>query len=306
MITQRLGLIDPMLGNGIVCKIEPKLATTPDQGRLLEFCICDYTCNFEELALYDVNNQADGYKNDKSSFFTQAAADTSTITFVLRNVKTSEETILNGNNTLGEFFDIGSFESSPLSTGYIVDWLKVFQNLTYGVYEVDIKEDVFGQETVSTSHRYKVIAYSERIANQTVKIESVLSACYLDSLDYTGVNWPVSIRIPGEFAGVNIEYESTDYQDQGRSYRDSFSKMRNTYNFQSELVPWSIAEKLLYVMFMANDLTISDYNLFNVRIYDKFPIKTDSANELVEPRGTNKLIINWTFRDRQDNIVAFD
>lgn len=268
----------PGLSTGFSCTQPSTQARFPTPERVKEFCLCDFDCAYKERVFYD-DDQSEGYRNDKTAILIDLMDESSTFEFVL-HLPNGNEVILN-NNDYGTFYDTEFNEKQPLKAGYLIDWHKVHEQTGInGEYYYTVNIDNYGVPSSFDSHVYILSKFDEFLADNTVKIESVNSGAILNGLDFRGMNWYRSVRLPGKINSYGLEFERVENID--RLTRKPIQVQETTIInglIQLYPVPSSIAIPLLENDMLSNDLKISGYDLFEFKEYVQLPIiKTNIEN----------------------------
>ena len=148
------------------------IVTLPEVGPQIDFCTCDYECEYENDVFADLTSSED-FRNDKSSFLIGLSADNSTLDIVLVD-SSGNETIIN-DNTFGEYFAKGTFtgENQVNYVGFIADWKKILTGLGAGKYYFKFTETTFGEEFVTESVKYRLYPYNENIVINTIRFRFI-------------------------------------------------------------------------------------------------------------------------------------
>ena len=264
-----------------------------------DLCICDYiTCPYEEKVFALTGGAY--YKNDKNEFLFRklTSFDVITIELHLAGVKVAD---LN-NNTYGTFFNgfpSGSAEQQ-LYVGYLLDWELVYNAFGVGKYTVVSNLLVIGNNSTFTSRVFNLSVYSDIAAYQTVRIESVQNGNIIgDEFDYTDLNWQQSVRIPAVFGNPDPQYTEDSYVDSDHFKKQIKDTMARDWFLQTKKINWEVANSLVYNKLMANEILITDYNIYAESIWRRVPVK---LKELSKPKisGNPSKIYNVTFVDDKD------
>ena len=141
--------------------IQSDAISIPDPEESIDFCYCDYECDWVQLSFYG----ADDYETDRSDFLVINPDDVAgTFEIFLINQFTGVQTQLT-DNTYGVYYGLGSFASQPDKGGFLVNWGLVASGLGPGQYKVLIKNTYFGQTVEKLSHVFHLLPYSPRLAN---------------------------------------------------------------------------------------------------------------------------------------------
>lgn len=286
---------------GIRAKIESNLlnpimqAEEPDRGF--------EKCGYSNLVLADTVN-TDIEKNDFKGFFykVEKAGDSLDLELEKFNGTWSSVSDLN-DSSMGEFWALGDFEDYPLYTAYKLQWRNVLSAHGEGQYRVKASGNILGESVEYISNSYNLKTYSTSLADKTVRIDSIMDG-YLEfpDIDFTGLEWEDSIRVPGFFGRRQATYDETFVPLTDQTDQQVRDNQTNEYTFQSNLVPCCITEEILDYHMFADELFISDYNANNhCYKYLNFPVKKSTVEDTaynVFDRGARLTI---TFNNRKGN-----
>ncbi len=293
-------------GSGNACKLlGPSLAEQPEPGEV-GFCICDFVrCQFIEK-VFASPGSTDYWKNDLDEFLFKrlVSADSVAIELHKDNVKVAD---LN-NNALGTFFNgfpSGNAEQQ-LYVGYLLDWKLVEAAHGVGIYTVVADLNIIGVQSTFTSRVFNLAIYSDIAAHQTVVIETVQNGNIIgNQFDFTDLNWVGRVRIPGVFGNPTPVYEDTSYVTADRKKAQIQAKMSREWILSTNKLPWEIVEVLIYNKLMANEIKITDFNIFAENIkkpWRRVDVKTKEP-EKVDTDGNPGKIYKITFVDAKDYFI---
>ena len=274
MIFKQIATGTQMALRGWSCTTPSKVIKLPSIEDQIDFCLCDFQCDYKEFAFVYPLNEEDVYRNDYRSFLLNLLDVSSTYSFVLVSSSGLETPLID--NTYGELFDKGFNPSQPLKVGYRIDWLKVFTNLGGGLYSVKISQTDFGNTVETETHKFDVKQFSELLSNNTVKIETNQKGVVLNGEDYEGMTWNNMVRIRGKFGNEKPQYEENKLQDS--NYIDyQVQKLKfNQYTLNTELIPSSIGDNLVDTDLMTDEILISNYDVFAYKQYRQLPVYFDT------------------------------
>lgn len=287
--------IKPGKSTGISCKQESPIIVIPLVED--EICPCFFNvCDYKETAFIYLEDVNDEYRNDKFSVLEELATDTSLYMIYLIAPDGSEIEITS--EDYGQMFEPGFNSEQPLQFGYVFEWHKVFnQVLQYGDYQVKIEIDNLGRISSKTSRIFNVCNFSELVALDTVRIETISTGCILNEKDYTGISWPQQTRIKAQFnfSGIveeNIFYENSQFSQQQNQKRKDFE-----YTLELGYMPYNPSEELIRREFMATQIFITDYNTTNYKNYNKIEVSQESME--IKPYSTrdNRRAFKIVFKD---------
>jgi len=298
---------DPMTDTGALTKktvgLVPRREDDPILGNVREtFNINDYDCCYEELAFADPNDPQSGYKNDKTALLFYLSLPTDTVTIKL--FKDCQEIATLNNNTYGTFFGF-SYWGDHTRVGFLVDWLLVYNAFGSGLYHMEADRIIINQNSQVKTHTYRLDLFDEYKADGTVKMRTITKGYIEGGVNYTGnnVQWVQEIRMNGYFGNSKPILETDNYQTTNRTVTQIKDQIVTDYTLTLEPIQINIFKPLIYDKLLANEILISDYNLFNP---EKFDSKAVVPTELIDaPEYFSTAYKSFTiqFRDRIQNII---
>ena len=243
------------------------------------------------------------FQNDIKAVLFKVFNVADTIDFFLEK-ETVEVAALN-DNTLGTFFPIGSFPTQPLLAGFKLEWEKVLAAHGEGNYKIRIERNlIIGNDIIFTIN-YNLKTFTAELADETIWIEWIHNGEIIDELDYTGIDWFQSIRLPGFFGNKQTEFEEEIFKD---SNFQTF-QIRNELTFPRLVeigpVPSCVSDFLTNLV-QANIIQITDYNLRN---HDYFlqqkVVRLSEINETTYDRE-RLAVYNLTFTDRKEDHIKIN
>lgn len=272
----------------------------PTQPPSLEFCFCDYECNYEELVL--ANDGVEDFENDKTSFLYERVDTTSgTITFTLIDSNGVEYPL--NSTTYGEYYDFGSFTDHPQKKGFIIEWYKVLTILGGGRYQVRIDVNNFSRPIEILSHYYRLRPYSERAADGTIRIKTIHDGFIQGGEDYTNMEWLKMVRIKGKVFEVTPILETDNYEDSQRKINQIQDKVYNEYSLELQRISGNLGRSITHDGILANKIYLNDYNLWSheiIRDLEVYPTEISEKRMYTKSRRGTYIL---KFQDKkQDNI----
>jgi len=279
--------------SGINSKITVSAISSPLSVLKNDFCYCASECNYIETAFAEPLGE--DYKNDRASFLFQKLSSSDTIVFDL--YKDGQKIATISDNTYGVYYD--GFDVAPLYVGFVLEWEKVIDLHGAGMYQVRTKRTILGVSDELESVIYRLLPYSDDHADKTVKIVGKQTGNIKGNpLDFTGLlpdGWAFYVRVDGWLKLVNPTYIQDNYLDSNDTRLQIQDKIVSNYEVNILQAPASVLNLFLKgFISLANDISITDYNLFNVQIYRDLKLYTQDFN--YEP------IMN---QRRQDLVVLF-
>ena len=251
---------------------EAKNVVIPQQGAIVDFCICNYECEYINQVF--ASDSIDQYKNDKSSFLISLTDGTSISE--IRLIGNGNDILIN-NDDYGQYFAKGSFTNTINQVnyvGFIADWKKIFDNLGAGQYYFTFKETVFNQDFETESVKYQLYPFSDELAHKTVKFNLVQNGVVEGGLDYTGLRWDTEVRIEGKFNYKAPILTIDNFPTSGRVKTQIQDKtIENFPNYETGLIPSKIGDLFVKKWGQCQiKLYLTDYNLFAYKKYEDFNI----------------------------------
>ncbi len=178
-----------------------------------DFCYCETECKYNPLVLAEVGGE--DYKNDKSQFLFRRLISGDSVEMKL--YKDGVELATLNNNTYGTFFN--GFASGniyqQLYVGYLLEWEEVYNLHGAGAYMIKTELNIVGNTSTVNSELYNLMGYSDRVADNTVRIETTQNGNILGSdFDFTGLEWFQSMRVRGNFYEDSESFEKNAYLTQ--------------------------------------------------------------------------------------------
>lgn len=290
----------PMEQTEFSTAMETNSIAIPTEQPTLDFCFCDYECDFEELVLADLADN-DSYKNDRTSFLIEAP-DTVGGAFAIRLIKSDGTSINLVDNTYGTYFGLGTISGQPTKAGYLVEWQKVATLQGFGVYSFEVDNTNFTNTITETSRYFRLMPYSETTANGTVKIETIHNGCVEGGIDYEGMDWIRSVRIPAIF-NPSYQFEEDNYFDTTNNKTQIRAQVVTNYTLSTERLPSSVMVPFIKDRLLANQIFITNYNLFS---FEDSRQKEVVASEIQEPSfasKSKKSSFEFKFEEKLQNII---
>ena len=311
MIFTDLIITDPMNQLFMATKLDAAPLPKVTDNVPVNFCYCDIECDYVERAFVDLSGD-DTRTNDKTSFLLRKQIAGDTITFVITKAGVDVATIVD--NTYGTYYVAGDLTipenpDSSLYVGFIADWKAIYQAFGGGVYQVRIDTTIIGVMNEYYSHRFRVSEYSDLAANGTVVISTVQNGnIESNPLDYTGLNWPQRIRIPGILYGKTPEFITDNYLDGDLRKTQIQDNIINTYTLETRQLDFSVANLLIYDLLLSNRILVTDYNILNedvirgAKTYNEVALYPEEIEEPKHFSRTTKRVYSFKFVDQLQNI----
>lgn len=275
---------------------------TSTEIEALDFCFCGIDCYDSYIEKAFTGGVSDeSWKKDKSSFLFRKVIDTDSVAIEIW--KSGSKVADISDNTFGTFYS--TFSQQPLYIGFVADWSLIIGSFGAGLYTIRATRTTLGQDNPFTSRTFHVMPFSEKLADQTVRIETYTNGNILSSeFDYQNLiegGWYQSIRISGRFGNVTptlIEDRLLDAQRKVVSVQDSIEQ---DYTLFTRYLPESVKKQLINQQTLTTKALITDYNLLNDEIIRELPVIASSFEEVKhQERGT---AYTMKFKDRFNNTI---
>lgn len=260
-------------------------------------------CCYTHMIFADLGSTND-FKNDYSGFYHQRQLSNETVNFFLYRFENDTEYALT-DGTYGQFFGFGFFDVNIDLKGYLVEWKKVLTVLGEGNYKIIKRITVAGVPVEFESFVFTLKQFSEKLADKTARIDVVMNGRLVKTgVDFTGVGWKHSLRVPGFFGRRDPQLEEDNLITRDYEKRQISMKQVNEYKFQTNKVPSCITDEIWDFLLFANHIYMNDYNLNN-HSYDfvKFGVKWSSNEGTEYTSRSRKATINLTFTDKFENNI---
>lgn len=253
-----------------------------------------YNCDYENVVM--ANDSGLDLENDKSSVLGMFADWTTAAVFVLQKLESGvyvdKNTIVD--NTFGEWFPQGSFDSKPKYAGFIAHWALILP--VYGVGEYRIKTtqtnplNPTGQDKFS--HPYCLSVFGCGGFDNTVRLEwhqnGKIGSMEKDEdiLDFADINWFNQYRIPNSIFGYpKSSYETEEIQYTNGEFEEVTDIQTQTYTLTIGLLPSYLHDIIKTYALMSGTLVVSDYSTNNPTQITNKKVKKSSG---YEPRWTKQ------------------
>lgn len=260
-------------------------------------------CCYTHIALADLTNSSD-FRNDYSAFYHQRQIPNETANFFLYRHEDGTEYPLN-NDTYGQYFGFGFFDTNINLKGYKIEWRKVLQELGEGNYKIIKRQNIAGASVEVNSFTFTLKHYTTHLADKTVRMDVVMNGrLEREGVEFKGTGWKHSLRVGGFFGRREPQFEE-DILVKRDYHRKQISMTQiNEYKFQTDLVPYCITNEILDFMLFANDIYMNDYNSNNHSYnYVKFGVKFNANEGTSYGSKTRKARLNLVFDDKFANAI---
>lgn len=272
-----------------------------------DFCTCLKQC-IPNLPAFTDEIGDDFYKNDKFALFMNTITGGSIVVKLYKEgldpIELTDNTY--GIYTLNEVAKIFRFELS---------FYKVWDNLGYGNYYFTI-DNLNGSGTIVQSlqsPKFALKKFSSKAANRTVRIETAQTGILKHGANYGSRSYLQQVRMYGSLtlSGQTIENSSLQLDDNSRSQLQIKDQLMPDYTLTLELAGSQQANFIMLDYLFANDVKISDYNVYNyvfdpsnpnALFYRSLPVKRTST-EFAQSR--TKLRKTFTIQMEYNNKNVF-
>lgn len=306
MIIQQIAYNTINSSTGVVAKLLgamlPKLADVPTN----DTCYCKYECEYTEKVFASADG-VDWWKNDKSTlplFQKLVLSDTIVFELYKDGVKVADIS----DNTLGNFYD--AFSLAPLYVGFVADWFKIKTIHGYGIYDIQVISTILGTAKTYYSQYFKLMPYSDDLANNTVRIESYQTGNILSSaFDYSLLlpelpnGWYQSYRIAGMFGWKTPKLEVKNYLTSNYKLTQIQDKISIEYTLETNLLPSTILNILMYDNILSNEFFVTDYTILNSEVFRRISVYPIDISKIEHLKHNRNQIISIKFADKTANII---
>jgi len=286
----------------IACATDTPFVQLPDEIRSIDFCPCNYVCDYEEPVFGFLEDITDTYKNDKSSFIGKKTDSTSLFEATIKNLTTGEDYLVT-DNTYGVYYPAGTLPEKPLYIAFIADWGKILENLGGGLYQIEFKENVFGVDYIQDTVKYRLEHFSDIRANNTVKFQFIQNGIKENGLDYTGLNFSYEFRLKGTFGGKQVILEVDNYLTSSRTVRQIQDKIRYSYEFTSSLIDATVLNSIWEIGLNANEILVTDYNVLNSERFENVSVVSLENPDINHYKNNPLVSVTIPFEDRKQTNV---
>lgn len=270
----------------------PKSVVTPTINLSIPEVCCD---------CFDVFGGGSGVQNDKTSLLFKRAISSDTITLKLK--KNGEEVATLNSNTLGSFYDFGTWTTHAGQEhyiGYVVDWDLVLSAHGFGTYVIDAERVILGNSDTISSDSYFLRQYDDLLANESVVFEWTHNGrIRSNEFNYADMDWTQYIRVKGKFGTWEPSLEKDEVIYSNYRIKQVQDEIINKYTFESKLIKYNISKVLILDMMLAGEIFATDFNLYNHRKdIIQLPIRQDEIPSIEELQGNEKAVLTLQFVDR--------
>ena len=282
MIYKEIQSGNQMLNTRWSCATSASVIDLPQSKESKDYCLCDYQneCTYYEFAFTDVEDNGNEYKNDYRKFLLNPLSTNSEFSFILIDKNNVEYVIYSNTESdprYAEIYNQGFNNRQGLQVGIKVIWWKVVFNLGFGEYRIKTIQNDFGNDTINTSHIFKVVPFNSTRANGTIKINVQNQGVTQNGTNWSGLGtFENMIRLKGRLVLIDPEITIESLIDSNQETRPVQSTSTDVYNLKLDRVPFDIGEALIHESVLMNWI-VTDYNLFNQDFRNKEMIVESSV-----------------------------
>lgn len=283
-----------VLTSGMSIRQQAPIIPTIPTDETKDFCNCLYECVYKEFVF--ASDNSNWWENDKSTFLYQKliAADTIDLKLYKNDVFVADLT----DDTYGEY--LNDYDN-PLYLVFIIDWRKVYDIFSYGIYRVEAEKNIIGIDSIDVSHDYHLMFYRDELAHGTIRIESYQNGNILRSpFDYTGMYLYRSSRIRGRLNKLEPKATIDNYEDTTRVFRQIQGRLTDQFELETYVLPIELGELLIYDSLLGNEFLVTDYNRFN-DVKRRTSLYLDEISERIKPDQQTGAAYLIKVSDRNDD-----
>lgn len=286
----------------LVSKFIVQSVRVPRQENANDFDYCAVECGFRERVFADLATD-DAHKNDRSSFLFRKVVPTDTIDFEL--FKNGSKVADINDDTFGLYYP--SFASQPLQIGFVINWKSVLSQLGHGSYQFKAQKNILGVDSTFQSRCFKLSQYNDENADGTVRIETLQRGNIISSdFDYTDLlenGWYSSYRLEGELVKQSLELESERYANTQYTSLQIKEQVNTVYRMRLHSFPSLILNALAYDSFLADEILVTDYNIYNTEIFRQLSLRVTNFGELSRLRKGRLQYIEVEMAKKTEDVI---
>lgn len=281
-------------------------------GNDCSFCLNGCTKDIPVFA-YSLDGD-DSYKNDFSSYITEAPEGGAVIGTLIRiETDGSETEYVITDDTYGTFYALSVMRDNVW--GFILDWFKVSLLLGNGWYKFNLKVENVATTVIvdKTTPCYRLKPYSCQAAHRTVRIETEQSGYIEDGFDYRNLArpdkltrvspWPQQIRWYGKFWALAPTLLTDNLVDNKRNSLQVQAQIIDNFQLRLEFIQTTVSKHFFKDNLLANKILISDYNRNNPEVYDNVRVNPVDITDRITHNLNKNEIFNVTLEEYQKNTL---
>lgn len=210
-------------------------------------------------------------------------------------------------NTLGIFtngFTTGdNVLEQQLYVNMELHWHNVFNIHGWGKYQIKANVNIIGVASVWESVVYRLLEFTDKRANKTVRVETVSNGKINGSIfDFTGLNLYSSYRIVGDFIEITENLEINKYKTSQKEWRQIQDKVIENYELRTKMLPRLVTSTLTKEISLANDIKITDYKIMAEELYRRIEVYPINF-EKTQLENNRKSIYNIKFTAKSELFI---
>lgn len=281
-------------------KLETQGISRQAEKPTLNFCFCDYECEYMENVFVDLADD-DDIKNDRTTFL--AMVEDGSLNFTLEVTVPDGSTVVLNDATFGSYFAIGYVPTNPLKGGFVLQWRLLAAVHGFGCYSFTLTTDQFSGSLVEESWTYVVQPYDEEFVDGTIRIETVSEGCIEGGIDYTDLNWFRSIRLEGSLSGVDPVMNVTNIFTNNYKQKQVRTTVVDEYSMEVRMAPEEVLNPLVHDHLLANTVLVTDYNVWSWNIIRQLEIYVEEVSSTSYPvRSKKATYVMKCIESTQNNI----
>jgi hypothetical protein len=256
-------------------------------------------CDYKLPVFASLSNPTDNYKNDIKGLFAKKSNFITDINFFLIDCDGNEYPL--NDNTFGTLFPFGSFTYEPDLKIYQIRWNSVLSLRGPGCYQIKRQvTTIRGGEINFYSCFYDLQPYECEAVEGTIRVESLHNE-YNEQLgiNFKDINFIDHIRFSGYFGFEQPIHDSTMFVGTNNKKKTNQIDLKSEFTLTSKLVPHKcVTDPLWNFHFMASELFVSDYNVYNHRKYVSFAVYLEEVTSADYFHGNSNAHMSVKFSER--------
>lgn len=256
---------------------------------------------YKQKVFFHTEDSTDTYRNDKNSFLYSRGISSASLSIELWDCEQKLDDL--NDNTYGTFYDFGFSSTYENYTGYVIDWLKVYNAFGSGYYVIKGLWSLGANSYTYESPCFWLLPYSPCNAQGTVKIKWTQNGNIISSfLNYAGLEWENWARVPGYFGRNEPSEEIDEIEKTDRSFETVNLQSIDNFTLETKQIPFWLSNILDKNAFLGSTIEITDYNQDNHRddLID-FKVRFAGYGERSEQRGNQLIHAKYNFKRRIDD-----
>ena len=289
MIFKKMTNLIPMALGGMAITQDADVVPVPTTPYDSSFCYCNYICN-ECIKVFGGGSL--DWQNDKTTI----SSDTFVLSIWKNGIKQTDIT----DNSYGTY--LSTYTDNPKQYSYIADWDLIYTAFGVGEYQIKNNFTILGTANEFVSNDYCLELFDDESLNGFVKLEWYQEGQIESSVFNFCTPLYHSIKIKGDLTIQTPETIKDSYQTSTRDTKMFRTEQKNNYLLKSKLIRENLLSLLNENTFLAEKITITDFNLFGTKFIQKDVSFNEIAN-LEDFLTTFKMDIDISFSDYKQNII---